>query len=246
MPAHEDAEQHAERHRRRADRELEQLEPDDFVNEGRAAGPDEQQQQRRKPALGHLEAGCGPRGLFSLVIVTAILSEERPWLTARRARRGRSGRRAARAPPLERLPGAVRRPRGSSTGPAPLTCASATACVVTPGCVWIRPEKNAGTPRRMPHVERDLTTTTCRRPSSMRASGATMAPLPYWRPLANATSSGRTSWRRPSTSMVRSSGLERERPREAPPARSPPCPVGRDRSRRTAAPRARPAPYRPR
>ena len=47
-PAHERAEQHAHRHRRRSDHELEQLEPDDFVDECGAAAADKQQQERRK------------------------------------------------------------------------------------------------------------------------------------------------------------------------------------------------------
>jgi hypothetical protein len=64
--AHVDPEQDAERHRRRPDGELQELEPDDFVDEGGAAGPDEQQQERREPALGVPEAGRGPRGFFEV------------------------------------------------------------------------------------------------------------------------------------------------------------------------------------
>src|SRR5688572_31408515 len=40
--------------------------PDDFVDEGRAAGSDKQHQERRKPALGGPEAGGRPRGLFEV------------------------------------------------------------------------------------------------------------------------------------------------------------------------------------
>ena len=54
MPAHERAQQHAQRHGRRADHQLQQLEPDDLVDQGGAAAADKQQQQRRKePARGH-------------------------------------------------------------------------------------------------------------------------------------------------------------------------------------------------
>jgi hypothetical protein len=45
--AHEGAEQDAERDRRRADDQLQQLKPDDFVNEGGAAAADEEDDQSR-------------------------------------------------------------------------------------------------------------------------------------------------------------------------------------------------------
>ena len=45
--AHECAQQNSQRNRRRADDQLKQLEPDDFVDEGRAPAADEQQQERR-------------------------------------------------------------------------------------------------------------------------------------------------------------------------------------------------------
>ena len=48
--AHEDAEQDAERNGRRAYRELKELEPDNFIYEGRAAGSDKKQKKRRQPA----------------------------------------------------------------------------------------------------------------------------------------------------------------------------------------------------
>src|SRR5688500_1201414 len=48
--AHEDAEQDAERNRRRADRKLQQLEPHDFVYECGTPGPDKKDEQRRQPA----------------------------------------------------------------------------------------------------------------------------------------------------------------------------------------------------
>src|SRR5262245_26004477 len=48
--AHEGAEQNAERDRRRSDYELQQLKPDDLVDERGAAAADEQQKERRKIA----------------------------------------------------------------------------------------------------------------------------------------------------------------------------------------------------
>ena len=51
--AHERAEQHAHRHRRRADDETEELEPDDLVDQRRAAAADEQQHEQRKKAILH-------------------------------------------------------------------------------------------------------------------------------------------------------------------------------------------------
>ncbi len=52
--AHERPEQDAQRHGRRADRQLQELEPDDFINQRRTAAADEQQQQcRQVPARGH-------------------------------------------------------------------------------------------------------------------------------------------------------------------------------------------------
>ena len=45
-PAHERAQQDADRHGRRPDHELEQLEPDGFVDESRGSAADEQEQQR--------------------------------------------------------------------------------------------------------------------------------------------------------------------------------------------------------
>ena len=66
--AHVDPQQHAQRDRRRSDGQLKELKPDDFVNEGRAAGSDKQQQERRKPALSRLGAGCRPRGLFEWLV----------------------------------------------------------------------------------------------------------------------------------------------------------------------------------
>ena len=49
--AHERAEQDADRHRRRADHQLEQLKPDHFVNQRGAAAANEEQQQRREQTL---------------------------------------------------------------------------------------------------------------------------------------------------------------------------------------------------
>ena len=52
--AHERAEQDAERDRRRPDDQLQQLEPDDFVDQRGAAAADEEQEQRgKKAARGH-------------------------------------------------------------------------------------------------------------------------------------------------------------------------------------------------
>jgi hypothetical protein len=48
--AHERPEQHAHRDRRGSDHELEQLEPDDFVDESGTPAADEQQEQRRENA----------------------------------------------------------------------------------------------------------------------------------------------------------------------------------------------------
>jgi len=45
-PAHERAQQDADRYRRRADHELKQLKPDGLVDEGRGSAADEQEQQR--------------------------------------------------------------------------------------------------------------------------------------------------------------------------------------------------------
>jgi hypothetical protein len=47
---HECAEEHSQRNRRGSDHQLQQLEPDDFVDEGCAPAADEQQQERRKNA----------------------------------------------------------------------------------------------------------------------------------------------------------------------------------------------------
>ena len=54
---HEDAEENAERDRRGADRELQELEPDDFVYESRAPGSDKEQEERRQPSPAGFEAG---------------------------------------------------------------------------------------------------------------------------------------------------------------------------------------------
>ena len=51
---HERAQQDAQRHGRRTNRQLQELEPDDFINQRCAAAADEQQQQcRQVPARGH-------------------------------------------------------------------------------------------------------------------------------------------------------------------------------------------------
>ena len=55
--AHEDAEQDAQRDRGGTDRQLQELKPDDFVDERGAAGTNEEQQQRRQPSAIGLEAG---------------------------------------------------------------------------------------------------------------------------------------------------------------------------------------------
>ena len=60
--AHEGAEQDAKRDRRRANDELQQLKPDDLVNEGGAAAGDKEQQQR-----GHI-ASRGHRITFVVVV----------------------------------------------------------------------------------------------------------------------------------------------------------------------------------
>ena len=59
--AHEGAEQNAERDRGRPDGQLQQLKPDDFINQRRTAAADEEQQQcRQVPARGHANTfkGC--------------------------------------------------------------------------------------------------------------------------------------------------------------------------------------------
>ena len=66
MPAHERAEQHAERYGRRADRELQHLEPHDLVDQRGAAAADEEDEKQReipgaKPAIA---AGGLAGGLF--------------------------------------------------------------------------------------------------------------------------------------------------------------------------------------
>src|SRR6185503_884475 len=56
--AHEDAEQDAERDGRGSNRELEELEPDNFIYESRAAGSDKEDKQRRQPAAPRIRCGC--------------------------------------------------------------------------------------------------------------------------------------------------------------------------------------------
>ena len=62
QPAHEGGQQHAERNRGRADHQLQQLVPDDFVNQrGAAAGGEQHQKQREKAAR---RARIRGKGLF--------------------------------------------------------------------------------------------------------------------------------------------------------------------------------------
>ena len=191
-----------------------------------------------RPAAG-LEASS------AMVIVTAILSEEQGSATGGRAR-GRSARRAARAPPLDGPARCGSPSTWQSTGPVPLTCASATACVVTPGCASIRPEKNAGTPRRMPHVERDVTTTTCSSPSSMRGVRRDDGAVAVLAPVGERHDQGPHVVAAAVHLDRQVVGLEHRHLAKRRPRRSPPCPAGRGRSPRTAAPRAHPGPRRPR
>ena len=83
-------------------------------------------------------------------------------------------------------------------------------------------------------------------PSSMRAPGATVAPLPYWRPFANATISGRTS----SASAVHLDGQvvgpELDHLADCGTNVLRHAHAGRGRSPQTAAPPARPDRCRPR
>src|SRR5688572_30446407 len=55
---HEDAEQNAERDGRGSDRELEELEPDHFIYESRAAGSDKEDEQRGQPAPARVRKRC--------------------------------------------------------------------------------------------------------------------------------------------------------------------------------------------
>src|SRR5688500_19375792 len=59
--AHERAEQHTDRHRRGPDEQLQQLEPDDLVDERRATAADKQQQQDWKPLFCRVCVGCVER-----------------------------------------------------------------------------------------------------------------------------------------------------------------------------------------
>jgi hypothetical protein len=54
-PSHECAKKHGQRDRRRADNELQNLEPDNFVDERRAPGADEEKQHRGEVTAGQ----CG-------------------------------------------------------------------------------------------------------------------------------------------------------------------------------------------
>ena len=86
------------------------------------------------------------------------------------------------------------------------------------------PANSAGTPRRMPHVERAVTTTTCSSPSSMPRAGR------HRGAVAVLTSVGEgddqrphvVRGRRPPRSSSRRAGTAR--PREPPRGRSAPCP----------------------
>ena len=66
--AHERPQQHAQRDSRRADDELEELEPDDFVDQGGAAAADKQQQQR-----GHVASRGHQTHLFMMGIRRACM-----------------------------------------------------------------------------------------------------------------------------------------------------------------------------
>ena len=75
--AHVDSEQHAERHGRRADRQLKELEPDDFVDERGATGPDEEQEQGgqprgRRPAIGR-RTGVSSNEVMCRGILSSVL-----------------------------------------------------------------------------------------------------------------------------------------------------------------------------
>ena len=59
--AHERAEQDAERDRRRSDDQLQQLEPDDFVNQRGAAAADKQQQEHGQAADARSKKPPSPR-----------------------------------------------------------------------------------------------------------------------------------------------------------------------------------------
>ena len=56
--AHEDAEQDAKRDGRGSNRELEELEPDNFIYESRAAGSDKEDKQRGQPAAPRIRCRC--------------------------------------------------------------------------------------------------------------------------------------------------------------------------------------------
>src|SRR5262245_63852293 len=81
-PAHERAEQHAERDRRRTNHELEELKPDDFVYQGRTAAADEEQQQRRQePSHAHqgVPFRSGKTAILSRDSLTAVRSPPTGW-----------------------------------------------------------------------------------------------------------------------------------------------------------------------
>src|SRR6185503_86706 len=61
--AHVDPEQHAKGHGRRSDRELQQLEPDNLVNQRGGTGADEQQKQGWQPRRSGATMSCGELGL---------------------------------------------------------------------------------------------------------------------------------------------------------------------------------------
>src|SRR6266478_6264489 len=72
--AHEGAEQHSERNRRRTDYQLQQLAPNDFVNQrGAAAARKQQQKQRQSPLLLLLFTGSGCAALIYEIVWCQLL-----------------------------------------------------------------------------------------------------------------------------------------------------------------------------
>ena len=193
-----------------------------------------------RPAAG-LEASS------AMVIVTA--DPIRGQATAGRAR-GRSERRAARAPPRVR-PARCGSPSTwqQQRGPGRSTYTSATGMRRHAG---LRRASRPGEERR--HAAQDAPRGTRahhhqvqQRRRRCAPPGATMAPLPYWRPLAKATRSGRTHYVAAAVHVDgQVVGLELAHLAQAPPARSPPVPLRCDQSPQSAAPRAHPGPCRPR
>jgi hypothetical protein len=106
--AHEHSQEDAKRDGRRSDGELEELEPDDFIDQGRTAGPHEEQEERRQPALCRIEADCGPRNVFELGHCPGNTTRPDKRLPQLRPRPARQRHRRATSPPWDnhgRCPG---------------------------------------------------------------------------------------------------------------------------------------------